>query len=1000
MHFGRVPEGPGFSYLIAIRSLRFLSALHPINRMPGITIAQPWVPLLLLPLAAAFIWLARTSRTGLPPWRARSSLLLRILLLAAWGFALAGPALSFPTRALRVLFLLDRSASIPPEAQARQLALVNDATKHMPPNAQAGVLVFGQEARLEREPGLALQLRRVHSRVNGDGSDLAAALRLGQVVLPEDAQRRLVLISDGNETAGAAEGEARVAAAAGVQVDVVPVEHPYPRELLLEKVVAPERAKRGEPLEVRVLARATAPFNARVRLLRDGVPAGERDWSLRAGLNALTFPVTLAQRGFHTWEAVLDARGDTLPDNNRGLGFTYVEGQPRVLLVEGRAGEAAPLAAILRNRSLLVERTQTGGLPSSLASLRSYDSVLLDNVRADQVTPEQMRLLQSGVRDLGLGLVMIGGEESLTVGGWRGTPVEEALPVRMDVKRRREEPGVALVLVIDHSGSMTGALGRDEKLAYARQAALGVATTLRPDDELGVIAFDDLPESVVPLARLGNGTRAEAGIAGIGPGGGTNIYPALEAAFHALSGSRASVKHVLLLTDGQSFGGDFDGIARRMTRKRITMSAVGVGGDADGQLLGRLASLGGGRYYPAARAQALPLIFDREARLASRRALVEEAFQPQPGSGSDLLRGLPSPPTLLGYVATTAKDAPSVELPLLSHRGEPVVAAWRYGLGRAVAVTTDARARWAAPWLADGGGYFARFWPQVVRSTLRATSEGGLAPLITLAGGEGRVLVDAVTAKGEPRNGLVLTGRVAGPRDGQSLKLEQTGPGRYEGRFAAPDRGQYLVSLLQPAPAGKTPQLTVAGAAVPYSPELRSLETHTSLLLSLAEQTGGKAWPALGPGLHSQMLPSFFRPAKPARTTPHELWPYLLLTGALLLPLDVGLRRLVASREELTGAAATLTGPLTARLSGHRRQKSTRDEATGRLLAAKAKARTQPGVEVPPRSSIPESPSTSPPPAPSPATSVTGPEDGSNTRRLLAAKRRATRDDADPSNQG
>jgi len=964
--------------------------------MPGITIAQPWVLLLLLPSAAVFVWLARTSRAGLPPRRARTSLLLRLLLLAAWGLALAGPAISFPTQALQVLFLLDRSASIPPDAQARQLSLVNDAVRRLPANARAGVLVFGRDAMLEREPGLPLPLRQVHSRIGADGSDLAAALRLGQAVLPEDAQRRLVLLSDGNQTAGDAEDEAGAAAASGVQIDVVPVEHPYPREALVENVVAPERAKRGEPLEIRVLARATAAFRARVRLLQDGVPAGERDWPLRKGLNAVSFPVALAQPGFHTWEAVLDAQVDTLPDNNHGLAFTYVEGEPRVLLVEGRPGEGEPLAAVLRDRSLKVERVNAGGLPSTLVDLRGYDTILLDNVRADQVTPDQMRLIRSGVRDLGLGLLMVGGEESLTVGGWRGTPVEEALPVRMDVKRRLNEPGIALVLVIDHSGSMTGALGQDEKLTYAKQAALGVATTLRPDDELGVIAFDDLPQSVVPLARVGNGERAEAGISNIGPGGGTSIYPALEAAFHALSSSRASVKHVLLLTDGQSFGGDFDGIARRMIRERMTMSTVGVGGDADGRLLSRLAALGKGRYYPAARAQALPLIFDREARLASRRALVEEAFQPQAGPYSDLLHGLPTPPPLLGYVATTAKDAPGIELPLLSHRGEPVVAAWRYGLGRAVAVTTDARARWAAPWLADGGGYFARFWPQVVRATLRATAGDGLAPMVAVAGGEGRVVVDALTADGEPRNGLVLTGRVAGPGEGQSLRMEQTGPGRYEGHFDARSRGQYLVSLMQREQSGKTPRLTVAGAAVPYSPELRDLETNSSLLLSLAEKTGGKAWPALGPGLHAQMLPSFFRPARTAHTRPYELWPYFLLTGALLLPLDVGLRRLVASREELAAAAAALAAPLMARFPGRPTRTGEADETTGRLLAAKAKARTQPVVELPAIDSVVEQVSTSPPPAPAAAPTETAAEDGSNTRRLLAAKRRAIRDEPDP----
>lgn len=956
--------------------------------MPGIALSHPLYLLLLLPALALTLWITRASLAGLARNRARAVLGVRLLLLVLLVFTLAGPTLSFPSRALEVLFLLDRSSSVPPDLQARQLDLVNQAARHLPPDTRAGVVVFGRTAQVEQEPSPTPVLRQVHSEVGRDGTDLGAAVRLGTAVLSDNAQRRLVLVSDGNQTAGEA---IREAAAAGVEIDVVPVDYRYPKEALLEKLVAPEQAKRGEPVEVRLIARSTAAIPAVVRLLRDGVLVAQRNWALHAGVNALAVPQTIVQPGFHTWEAVLEPKTDSIPQNNRALGFTHVAGEPRVLLVEGRPGEGALLENALKERSLRVERRSLAGLPSTQAEFQNFDSVLLVNVRADQVTPGQMRLLQSGVRDLGMGLLMVGGADSLTAGGWHGTPVEEALPVEMQVKRRQFEPDLALVLVIDRSSSMLASAGGPTKLAYAKEAAKVSLGALRPEDEAGVIGFAGMAEWIVPLRRMTAREEALGQIDRMEEGGGTDLYPALAEAHNALARSRAALKHVLVLTDGQSNGGDFDGIARRMARDRITISTVGIGADADGNLLSRLAALGKGRYYPAARANTLAVIFDREIRLASRSALVEEPFQPRPVPGAELIRGLPMPPSLLGYVATIAKDAPSVQVPLVSHRGEPLLASWRYGLGRAAVVTTDAQARWAAPWLAAGSGYFGAFWPQVVRSTLRSSAPDGLDVRVALNGDEGSVAVDALTPNGAFRNGLALQGRVAGPDGGQALRLEQVGLGRYEGKFTAPGNGQYLVSLAETARGTSPAGLTVAGAARPYPLEFASTGANTPLLLGLAERTGGKAWPSLGPGLHASMLPQLFRPSKTARNSPRDLWPYLLLGATLLLPLDVALRRLNLDRHEWLPAFAAAAAPVMARF---RRPgpSGKQDPAMSRLLGAKTRASAPPREEAP--ASIPAAPS--PPPAvpkPDLPTQADLPAAGveNNTDRLRAAKRRANR---------
>lgn len=959
--------------------------------MPTLALSHPAYLLLFLPLVGWCVWVQRGSLAGLRAGRARGVLAARLALLGLLVAALAGPTVRFPARTLSVLFLLDRSASVPPSLQKQEVELVNRAARRLPPESRAGVVVFGSDAMLESEPVASPVLRGIHSVISPDGTDVAGAIRLGLTLLPTDSQRRLVLVSDGAETLGDARAEAEAAAASGVEVDVVPAEYHNPREALLEGFSAPERARKGEPLDVTVRARATFATRATLRLLRDGELVAERPWSLHPGTQSLTVPETLVKPGFHTWEASLDAPGDAIADNNRALGFTYVAGKPRVLLIEGTRGEGDALAAVLRGRSLDVAVRGAGGLPATLAEFGSWDSILLDNVRADAVSPGGMRLLRSAVRDLGVGCVMIGGENSLTAGGWHGTPVEELLPVQMETPRRREQAELSLALVIDRSASMGQALSGGEKLAFAKQAALATSDAMRPEDELGVVAFDDAPEWMVPLAPRGDGSRARAGIEQIAAGGGTQLYPALEEARRALQHSRAALKHLLVLTDGQSLPADFEGLARGLGHDRITMSTVGVGPDADSSLLSRLASLAGGRYYEARDVAALPLIFDRETRLAGRAALVEEPFTPRVAEGTPLLRELPKPPPLLGYVATTVKDAPGVEVALSSRRGDPVVASWRYGLGRALAVTTDARARWAAPWAADPGAYFARFWTQLVRQSLRATQPKGLEASVEIRQGVGRVAVDALSAAGEFRNGVELFGRVSGPDGAEPLRFSQSGPGRYEATFPASRTGQYLASISD----GRAGGLTAVGAAVPYSPELRSLDANSPLLLAVAERSGGMAYPSLGPGLHDALLTRMFRPGKPAGTTPREVWPQLLLSAALLLPLDVGLRRLVGDRRELAAAFA----PLGLWLGGGRKQAGPADAGMSRLLAARRRAGMHGDSDAVADAPVAVAPERGEPPvaSPHPAAPATPSSDAElNTRRLLDAKRRVR----DPEREG
>jgi Mg-chelatase subunit ChlD len=859
----------------------------------GISFSRPWALVLLLLLVPLAVYLSRTSLALLRRNRRRFSLALRILIIILLVLALAGLEVVNASDRLSVVFLLDRSDSVPAAQKAQQSEYVAQALRQMGPNDQAGVVVFGADALVDRPVGPDKTPPDLASAPTTTYSNIADAIRLGLAVAPADTARRLVLLSDGRENLGSADWAARLAAANGVPLDVVPLASATGQEVWLDGMKAPATVRENERTSLEIGVRSTSDTTATLTIFMDGTALNSQEVRLARGANNFVQNLPPVPRGFHSYTAQVSppSGADTRRENNRYSTYSVVLGKPRILIVQKQAGEGQALKDALAP-SVDADLVLPDTMPADVKGLAAYEGVVLVNVPATSLTRTAMESLQTLVRDLGKGLVVIGGDESYAAGGYFRTPLEEMLPVDLNLPSKLDIPAVGMALVIDRSGSMGEAHtvgGRGvTKLELAKEAASRAVSQLSERDYVGVVVFDSDANWTIPMQRLGDPAELRNRIGSISLGGGTNIYSGLSPAVDALIQNGAKSKHIVLLTDGVSEGGDYEGLLKKMADNGITLSAVAVGADADTSLLQWLASQGKGRFYYTEEGNALPEIFAHESHLAARSYIIEHDFPPGRTSPSPILEGIGGLPTLKGYVGTSPR--PAGQVVLVSDAGDPVLAQWQYGLGRVVAWTSDAKGQWAKDWV--GWQDFPRFWAQTLRWTTGAESGDNLQTRVEVEAGTAHITVDATLPDGSYMNQLNTQAAVVSEVSTSTVQLHQTAAGRYEGTFPARDEGVYIVRVTAAGEGVRTTGQTM-GVVVPYSPEYRGADsTDPGLLTRLASMTDGRVL-AL-----AQAGPVFEHNLNAARSaTP--LWPLLLLLAIMLLPLDVGVRRVSVYRADV-----------------------------------------------------------------------------------------------------
>ncbi|QEG41587.1 VWA domain-containing protein [Roseimaritima ulvae] len=836
-----------------------------------------WLLAVALPILVLFHF---RSLSDFPLWQRWLSLLVRSLVVTCLVLALTGLMLLTRTQRQMVVYAIDHSQSIDRAAREAADAYVRSAAEAAADDSLTlRYLAFDSQANAAVSDAAAVvePAAVASDAASPQGTDLAAAIDAAVAAIPPSYVPRVVLLSDGNATVGNA---VAAAAAAGVPIDTVPLPVRSEPEIQLAAVETPAQVRQGEPFFVEVVVNTNVAASGFVDLYRNDVridDGGQNKVELQQGENRFRFRQSILDERQVTFAARLRQFGDrdTLLDNNEAAALVYSAGRPRALLIDPDVEQADALRWALDEQQIDIEVRPPEGLPRDLAELQGYECLLLSNVPATAMTLQQMDLLRTYVQDLGGGLIMLGGDQSFGLGGYYKTQLEEILPVRSNFEKEREQPGFAMILVIDRSGSMGG-----EKIELAKDAARAAVELMGPRDSIGVIAFDNETYWVSQLRPGTDRGYLIDQIATIDAGGGTNMYPAMEQAYQALAGSEAKRKHCILLSDGISSPGAFAQLAGEMSSQQMTVSTVAMGDGADAQLLQDIARLGDGRHYMCTDPQSVPQVFAKETVEASKEALQEEPFLPMLARPTQVLAGIDIElsPLLLGYVVTAPK--PTSELILTTENGDPLLAWWRYGLGMTVAFTSDAKSRWAAEWLA--WPEFGVFWAQVIRHAMRKNDSQGMFVQLQTVGGRTRVTLDAAEPQGAFLDSADAQLTVIDPHlDSQQHPLRQTAPGRYETWFASGDRGVYQLDLAAQAP-GHSPLRQSRGFVVSYPEELRLQPVGTETLQDIARVSGGMYQPTPQQSLRSDERQT---------NRPVTLWPWLLMAAIVLFVGDVGLRR-------------------------------------------------------------------------------------------------------------
>ena len=866
----------------------FLGTCFALDRLDVVVFTRPWA--FALSVLAVWVWrLHVAGYCGLRGYRSLLALLVRLMVLAALIMVLADPRTVRKSNVLTVIYALDLSDSIAPDASDGALEFVLRTASERPEGDEAGLVVFGREAVVELPPRKSFPFEAINSRVTRDGTNLETALSLASAMLPDRGRGRVVLISDGAMTEGNLTGILDDLKAREVPVDVLPIAYDYEHEVWLEKLELPRILKAGETYEPAIILSSLAAGAGTLTLTENGREVARERVSFRAGKNRFVLPLYLRKPGFYEYVAEIHpARGldgrarDGCSKNNVAVNHIFLKGKGRVLLVQDPNGDPRdwqPLADALQRGERLVDVKAAYEFPRDAFSLMPYDCIVFVNVPADAFDAVQLEAARAAVYHQGAGFLMVGGKNSFGPGGYHRTPIEQALPVTMDITQKKVLPKGALVIIL-HTCEFAQGNTWGKRIAKAAIRVLGA------QDEIGIIVYDMGGEQwLFKLTPAGQYEQLVPLINKASIGDMPAFGPTMQMALDALKASDAGSKHTIVISDADP-PAPAPALIKGYQTEGISISTVAIfphqgANDPGIAVMRQIASATAGRFYYPQDPAKLPSIFIKEAKTLRRSMIQNKDYVPVLDFPSPILKGFDPLLPLHGLVLTTPKPRATTILKAPETEDvDPVLATWRYGVGKTAAFTADLSPNWGSDWV--DSPHYLPFVKQLMTDIARPTLESALRLQSFAEANTGTIVVEDFHSE---TDFLEILAEVSGPR-GKSVtvKLEQVAPQRYRGEFPLWGNGHY--QIMASAVGGGRTERALGRFVVPYSPEYLRFRANPIVLKQIAQRTGGRV---VEPAIEGKDL--FLREREP-KSSSQPAFDWFLIVLAFLVPVDVAIRRI------------------------------------------------------------------------------------------------------------
>lgn len=766
-------------------------------------------------------------------YRGKFYLVIRIVGCILVLLAVIGIVIPQKSKEAATIFVIDLSESNEDNVADMEKYL-KDTLSDMPKNNKYGIITFGKDSCVEQFLTETDSFTGFMTEPQTDATNYEEAISRALAMLPADQPGRIVVLTDGRETKGNIHNTAAALSSGETELEAVILGNEETKDAYIENVTMPTYLHPGDEYSMTVTVISNYDTDAEIRLYSGSSSVMAKEVHLSKGTNQFVFKQTVTDGNMESFKVVVTAPDDTCEENNEYSVYSMVEAAPKILLVSGLDEDSENFKKILAAAGADYNVVSAINAPDTMEEMLKYKSIILENVYIDDLPDGFLANLDSYVKDYGCGLVCCGGEDSFALGGYRDSVIEDVLPVDMEPRGVNETPSMAMVMVIDHSGSMLGYAGdcsNVTNLDLAIQAATGAVDNLRDSDYVGVLTFDDTYTWQVPITQASDKEGIKNKIKTIRDGGGTTIKPALEEAYKQISQSDAVIKHIVLLTDGMGETTDFNDLTEDLNDGGITLSTVAVGEYSDTRLLEELAEECKGRYYYSDLSSDIPKIFAQEVFLSGETYIQNGDFSLAAAGANQLVAGLfpEGWPNIYGYIAATPKQASTIII--ATEKDDPVLTTWQYGLGKTVAWNTDVTNQWTGAYA--GNDDYVQMWKRIIDYTAGSSSLG--ADSVDVANEAGSTVVRYQTD--DFSDSTTISAVYQGP-DGEKgeVTLICTAPGEYEAVLDAEKVGIYNINVRR-SDEGEITNAVNTAAAVQFSDEYR-FDVDTSAFTGFIRQYG------------------------------------------------------------------------------------------------------------------------------------------------------------------